>query len=85
MLGWIFILFLIIVLIVVVWIFLKTTIAGKAADAAIGRGLGVVNLNLDKITKTLIQTNQSDPSYHALQAQYTDLQDQKADFYIGFV
>lgn len=80
LLGWIIILMVIIGLIITIWIFLKTTMTGKALDASIASGLKVVNLNIDALTKKLVNTDPKTSFFQDLQQQLHDLQQQKAKF-----
>lgn len=78
--GWILILVLVVVLAVCGYIYLKTTIAGKALDASVGSGLKLTRKAIDRVRDKLAQADKGTDMHTEMLEELAKLRKQEGDF-----
>ena len=77
--GWAFLGLVFIGIIIAIWVFLKTTMAGKALDGAISKGLELTEMGVNRVMEKLSEANKGTDLHTDLLNELARLRKQEAE------
>ena len=78
--GWALIMVLLIVILGVIWWFIKTTAIGKAMDASLGKGIEMTEKGIERVYHKLADADKGTDLHTQLQHELSRLERERADY-----